>query len=66
MAYRYRKYDLGGGVVLVCRCEHDAVMTGPNGETQFITIKALNEWDSKVPTSLKLSSQQLSCHNGTI
>lgn len=48
MAYRYRKWDLGGGVVLVCRCEHDAVMTGPNGETQFITIKALNEWDSKV------------------
>jgi len=48
VAYRYRKWDLDNGVVLISRCEHDAVMHGPNGELQFVTIKALNEWDSKV------------------
>ncbi|KAJ1527670.1 hypothetical protein ONE63_007630 [Megalurothrips usitatus] len=62
VAYRYRKWDLGGGVMLVCRCEHDSVMTGPNGETQFITIKALNEWDSKLSGGVewrqKLDSQR--------
>ncbi|VDP13249.1 unnamed protein product [Soboliphyme baturini] len=44
---RYRKWDLGNGVVLVCRCEHDGIMLGPNGEKQFLTIKAFNEWDSR-------------------
>lgn len=48
VAYRYRKWDLGDGVELVVRCEHDSVMLGPNGETQFINIKALNEWDPRV------------------
>jgi len=48
VAYRYRKWDLGNGITLVCRCEHDAVMIGPNGENQFINIKSLNEWDSKL------------------
>ncbi|XP_023217705.1 eukaryotic translation initiation factor 3 subunit D-like [Centruroides sculpturatus] len=47
VAYRYRKYDLGDGVELIVRCEHDAVMHGPNGELQFINIKALNEWDPR-------------------
>nr|CAD7265545.1 unnamed protein product [Timema shepardi] len=47
VAYRYRKWDLDNGVVLVARSEHDAVMHGPNGELQFVSIKALNEWDSK-------------------
>ena len=46
--YRYRKWDLGNDVVLVARCEHDAVMAGPNNEIMFLNIKALNEWDSKV------------------
>ena len=45
---RYRKWDLGNDIKLVARCEHDAVMQGPNNEMQFINIKALNEWDSKV------------------
>merc|ERR1712212_1386808 len=40
--------DLGNGITLVCRCEHDAAMIGPNGENQFINIKSLNEWDSKL------------------
>jgi len=47
VAYRYRSWDLGDGVELVVRCEHDAVMLGPNSETQFINIKALNEWDPR-------------------
>lgn len=47
VAYRYRKYDLGDDVELIVRCEHDAVMHGPNGELQFINIKALNEWDPR-------------------
>ena len=48
VGYRYRKWDIGNGHILVSRCEHDAVTHGPNGELQFINIKALNEWDSKV------------------
>jgi hypothetical protein len=48
VAYRYRKWDLDGGVVLVARCEHDAVTVGSAGDNQFINIKALNEWDSRV------------------
>jgi translation initiation factor 3 subunit D len=45
--YRYRKFDLGNGIALVCRCEHDAATYGPNGELQMMNIKALNEWDSR-------------------
>lgn len=48
VAYRYRKWDLDNGIVLVARCEHDSVLQMPNGDLQFLTIKALNEWDSKV------------------
>jgi len=48
VAYRYRKWDLDNGIVLVARCEHDSVLQVPNGDLQFLTIKALNEWDSKV------------------
>lgn len=48
VGYRYRKWDLGNGIVLVCRCEHDCVTNGPNGEIQYMNVKALNEWDSKV------------------
>lgn len=46
--YRYRKFDLGNGIVLVCRCELDAATYGPNGELQMMNIKSLNEWDSRV------------------
>merc|ERR1712135_253185 len=62
VAYGYRKWDLGNGITLVCRCEHDAVMIGPNGENQFINIKSLNEWDSKLAHGVdwrqKLDSQR--------
>jgi len=47
VGYRYRMWDLGDNVKLVCRCEHDGVALGPNGEVQFLTIKAFNEWDSR-------------------
>jgi len=49
---RYRKWDLGNGIELVCRCEHDAATYGPNGELQLMNIKALNEWDSRVCCTL--------------
>ncbi|TMS34609.1 hypothetical protein L596_002164 [Steinernema carpocapsae] len=44
-AFRYRRFTLGNDkdgnpIRLVCRTEHDAVQTGVNGETQFVTIKA--------------------------
>lgn len=52
VAYRYRKWDLDNGIVLVARCEHDAALPTPTSELQFLTIKALNEWDSKVPDFL--------------
>uniref|UniRef100_A0A646QEF9 Eukaryotic translation initiation factor 3 subunit D n=1 Tax=Hemiscolopendra marginata TaxID=943146 RepID=A0A646QEF9_9MYRI len=47
VAYRYKKWDLHHGIELIARCEHDAAITGPNGEVQYINIKALNEWDSR-------------------
>ncbi|XP_014233880.1 eukaryotic translation initiation factor 3 subunit D-like [Trichogramma pretiosum] len=53
VAYRYRKWDLGNDITLICRCEHDAVTQGPNNETQFLTIKALNEWDSKLANGVE-------------
>ncbi|XP_035695363.1 eukaryotic translation initiation factor 3 subunit D-like [Branchiostoma floridae] len=63
VAYRYRKYKLGNDIELVVRCEHDGSMLGPNGETQFINIKTLNEWDSRfsnknVEWRAKLDSQR--------
>ena len=51
VVFRYRKYNLGNDINLICRCEHDAVMQGPSGELQFVNIKALNEWDSRVRRS---------------
>lgn len=45
---RYMKWDLGGGVGLVARCEYDAVMPYHGQKKVFINVKALNEWDPKV------------------
>jgi translation initiation factor 3 subunit D len=62
VAYRYRKWDLGNGIELICRCEHDAATYGPNNELQMMNIKALNEWDSRfsggVDWRSKLDSQR--------
>ena len=45
---RYRKWNIGDDLNIIVRCEHDGVMAGSNGETQFLNIKTLNEWDTKV------------------
>merc|ERR1739846_76120 len=47
VAYRYRRWNLGNDLVLICRCELDAVQQGSNNEIQFVNVKALNEWDSR-------------------
>ncbi|CAF1502493.1 unnamed protein product, partial [Adineta steineri] len=52
VAYRYRTWDLGGNQVIVIRCEQDCVQTGPNGEDQFVNIKAINEWNPKIGSGL--------------
>lgn len=55
-AYKYRRFDLSTNeeepVYLVVRAEVDAVQKNAiNGEDQHITIKALNEFDSKAQGS---------------
>jgi len=47
VAYRYRRWNLGNDLNLICRCELDAVQQGSAGEIQFVNLKALNEWDSR-------------------
>jgi len=44
---------LGNDIKLVCRCEHDAVLENKSGDGEsdtplFVTIRALNEWDSRI------------------
>ena len=50
---RYRKWKLGNDIELIARCEHDAVGYGPKDELQYINVKALSEWDSKVRLSVR-------------
>jgi translation initiation factor 3 subunit D len=47
VAYRYMKWQLKEGVGLVARCEYDAVLP-PASKPTYASIKALNEWDSKL------------------
>ena len=47
VGYRYRKWTLGDGVVLVTRCELDGA-SELKGETVLLSVKALTEFDSKV------------------
>ncbi|OLL26767.1 Eukaryotic translation initiation factor 3 subunit D [Neolecta irregularis DAH-3] len=66
--YRYRRFDLSISeeepLSMIVRTEIDAVLLTPSGETQFLTIKALNEFDSKAAGSsgidwrAKLDSQR--------
>jgi translation initiation factor 3 subunit D len=62
--YRYRKFDLGSGddetpLTLIVRTEVDGVTKAASGEEQFVTIKALNEIDSKnLDWRSKLDSQR--------
>ncbi|KAL6080670.1 Eukaryotic translation initiation factor 3 subunit D [Balamuthia mandrillaris] len=59
VAYRYRKWDLGDGNVVLCRCEVDAVAKS-GADKEFVTIKALNEYDPKITGDWrqKLDSQR--------
>ena len=70
-AYRYRRFDLSlvqdeDPLNLIVRTELDAVIKNNiSGDDQFLTIKALNEFDSKAPGSggaldwrTKLASQR--------
>jgi translation initiation factor 3 subunit D len=45
VAYRYRKFTLGG-INVIARCELHG-WTSKRGEDQNITVYSLNEWDSK-------------------
>ena len=51
---RYRKFSIAEDVDLVVRCEVDGVMTY-KGEDQLLSIKALNEFDSKTTGELAAS-----------
>eukprot|EP00123_Amoebidium_parasiticum_P009045 comp19189_c1_seq1/m.21899 comp19189_c1_seq1/g.21899 ORF comp19189_c1_seq1/g.21899 comp19189_c1_seq1/m.21899 type:complete len:559 (-) comp19189_c1_seq1:423-2099(-) len=61
VGYRYRKWDLGDNINLIARTEVDAAMKTPKGEVNFLSIKALNEYDPKasgVDWRQKLDSQK--------
>jgi len=60
IAYRYRKWDLENEYDLVVRCEVDATKKTPSGQQQFITIRALNQYDPKIIVDWrqKLDSQE--------
>jgi translation initiation factor 3 subunit D len=47
VGYRYRKFELGDDVTLIVRCEFDGVQRSGT-QDQYMTIKALNEFDPKV------------------
>jgi len=57
VVYRYRSWDLGNNQTIVIRCEQDCVQIGPNGEEQFVNIKALNEWNPKAVGGLDWRSK---------
>ncbi|KAH8418120.1 hypothetical protein KR009_009902, partial [Drosophila setifemur] len=65
VGYRYRQWELGNDLVLVARCKHNGVIQGPNGELQFLSIKALNEWDSKAANSVEWR-QKLDTQRGAV
>merc|ERR1712088_1215639 len=47
VGYKYRKWDLGNNIKLIARTEHDAVVGTSEKDLSFMSIKALNEWDSR-------------------
>lgn len=54
-AYKYRRFDLSLNdeepLNLIVRTELDAIVKSANGDDQFLTIKALNEFDHKAQGS---------------
>jgi len=65
VAYKYRKFNLGGGVDVVVRTEMDAVAFGPSGDHQFMNIKGLNEWDYKASGGINWR-QKLDIQRGAV
>ncbi|XP_075246073.1 eukaryotic translation initiation factor 3 subunit D-like [Convolutriloba macropyga] len=57
IGYKYRMWDLGNNISLVCRCEQDAISVGPDDKKQFLTIKALNEVEHRSDWHQKLDQQ---------
>jgi len=60
--FRYRKFDLGDGIVLVTRTEVDGFRSDKN-KPNFLVIKALNEYDTKITGGWrsKLETQKAGC-----
>uniref|UniRef100_A0A7S0YIB3 Eukaryotic translation initiation factor 3 subunit D n=1 Tax=Hemiselmis tepida TaxID=464990 RepID=A0A7S0YIB3_9CRYP len=59
--YRYRKFALSDELTVVVRCEVDAAMQTRDDKLAYLTVKALNEFDSKlsgVDWRQKLESQR--------
>jgi translation initiation factor 3 subunit D len=48
VGYRYRRWKLDNEISLVARCEVHAANADPSGGHQFLTLNALNEFDSKI------------------
>lgn len=65
VAYRYKKFKLGDNIDIIVRTEHDAVTTGPNNDIQFMSIKALNEWDSRYSGGIEWR-QKLDVQRGAV
>ncbi|BFF89887.1 eukaryotic translation initiation factor 3 subunit D-2 [Drosophila madeirensis] len=65
IGYRYKQWDLGNNIILIARCKHNGVLQGPNGELQFLSIRALNEWDSKASNSVEWR-QKLDNQHGAV
>jgi translation initiation factor 3 subunit D len=62
IGYLYRRFSLGEDLSVVVRCEVDAAFNRGDAEPEFLTVKALNEWDSKASGGVdwrqKLDSQR--------
>ena len=60
VCYRYRKFDMGGTMKMICRTELHGLLNKKGKKLSFTTC-ALNEWDSKVaktpPWKTKLARQ---------
>lgn len=61
VAYRYRRWDFGEDIKVVVRCALNGYVEKKGGRMSTLTIRALNEWDSKlagsVPWRAKIESQ---------
>jgi len=61
VAFRYRKWNLPGGITLVARCSLNGFVERRDGEKAYVMAKALNEFDSKLQGNVdwrqKLESQ---------